>query len=463
METSRYFAKNTDARTFNRNILARIIATVTHELGRNLTKEEVDAVKNNLGNYPAERVSIEDLVKNVASMSAKKITEMNLKRKKIDVHDLQMKLISEEQNSQSSNPISQVLSTFNPKVDIGAILGINSSRDLVSLIAPQTARKSAFIVLDSRFRTFDTDGVSVFRWNMSNSQVATSGTVNNVNSIRNLNKIRVNPLRIPYSSTSDTYYKRISMTIVEFSSQAAILHENGFAHFWFKPIRDGNFIELETDYQNDGVMEFATPISKIDTLTIRFGNPTQTVFFNNDRQNAIIYQYGTETIIRVLQPHNLSTGDLVIFSDFTTQNANGDYVIINSINTDAGINIDVSGALANPLTDFSINIDTSTLAATGTGTVNVTINSTTVVGVSTNFYSFFRAGDIIVLSGNKYTIASVDSNTILKLKTQYGGITATGLAYSKNNTVSDMQILCYFASQRFFIPLTLEYTDANIV
>ncbi len=465
MDYTQYVSPNESWNMKTVDIMREVCGIAHQDIGRRLTKSELELIKRNVQKtsprgFQSQKKYIEHLVKT----SVREISRIQLDDGvQYDIHEMQKTLMREDESQQGAgNPINQVLNTFNPRIDISGFLGVKTMRDISAIVAPQTAIKQALIVLDTRYRSTDTDGTSLFRWSLSSSIQTTTGSVNNINPIRNLVSILAYPIRIPYSTSADSYYSRISMNIVEFNSQAAIMNENGYIHFMFRQRRDGNFIELDPSYFNDGRMEFATPINAINTLTIRFANPIQTISFKEDRSNATVFQYGSETIIRTNNIHNLNTGDLVIFSDFTTANSSGDYVVIGEINTNEGVNIDVSNALPNPATDFSIDIDTSSLFAAGAGTVAVVINTKVVVGTGTAFQSFFRSGDVVVIAGNKYTIASVSSDTQMTLRTDYGGITASGLAYTKDNRVSGMQFLCYFASQRIFIPLMLSYIDANL-
>lgn len=465
MDYTQYVSSNDSWNMKTVDIMRSVCGIVHQDVGRRLTKSELELIKRNVQRTSAQGFKDQrQFINHLVKISVREISRIQLDEGvQYDIHEMQKTLIREEESQQGAgNPMNQVLNTFNPKIDISGFLGVNTMKDISAIVAPQNATKQALIVLDTRYRSLDTDGISLFRWTISSSIQTTSGSANNINPIRNIVSILSYPIRIPYSSSADSYYNRTSMNIVEFNSQAAIMNENGYIHFMYIPKREGNFIELDPAYFNDGRMDFATPINSVNTLTIRFASPLQTINFKEDRSNAVIFQYGAETIVRTTNVHNLKTGDLVIFSDFTTANSSGDYVIIAELNTNDGINIDVSNTLPNPATDFSIDIDTSSLFAAGVGTLSVIINTNVVNGTGTSFQNFFRPGDIIVIAGIKYTISVISSNTRLILRTNYGGITDQGLSYTKDNRVSGMQFLCYFASQRIFIPLMISYIDANL-
>lgn len=462
MDPTQYVNRNNSWSGQSGEIFRSIVARVSADINRPLNNAELDIVKRNQKGTSQINFTREKYVSHVANLASRDIAQMYLNSKKaMDIHELQKKMMNEEEAPPTQNALSQALNSFNPNVDISGFLGSRTLENLIAKFNPQLAEEEALIVLDSRYRSTDTDGTKLFRWTLSNSIQPSPGTVNNTNTIRNLKKIRVEQVRIPYSASGDSYYNRIAMNITEFNSQAAIMNEGGYIHFMFVPYRDGNFIELIPTNSMASEIRFRQPIKNINTLTLQFSNPVQPITFAADRSNAIVYQYGTETIIRTTQPHNLSTGDLVIFSDFTTQNSNGDYVIINAINSNDGVNIDVSQGLANPATDFSIDINTSSLLGTGSGTVAATINSTSILGNGTNFTSFFKTGDKVTIGNATYTVSQVLSPINLTLTTPYGGVTASGLTYTKNNTISGLQFLCYFAFQRFIINMYLTYINED--
>lgn len=77
----------------------------------------------------------------------------------------------------------------------------------------------------------------------------------------------------------------------------------------------------------------------------------------------------------------------------------------------------------------SINTSDYNLAinSTITGTLTATNGSATVTGFGTLFVSELTFGDIITLSGNKYTVQSVASNTSLTLTANFTGTTSSSL------------------------------------
>lgn len=69
-----------------------------------------------------------------------------------------------------------------------------------------------------------------------------------------------------------------------------------------------------------------------------------------------------------------------------------------------------------------------------TGTIAVTEGSVDAVGTSTLFTTELKVGNVLDINNVEYQIASIQSNTALKLKQAYAGSTASGLtvdAYEK--------------------------------
>jgi hypothetical protein len=65
------------------------------------------------------------------------------------------------------------------------------------------------------------------------------------------------------------------------------------------------------------------------------------------------------------------------------------------------------------------------------GTINVTQNSSNVTGVSTRFREQLVVGDKIVVKGQSYEVAQIDSDTQLRINPQYIGPSRTGNKYLK--------------------------------
>jgi hypothetical protein len=78
-----------------------------------------------------------------------------------------------------------------------------------------------------------------------------------------------------------------------------------------------------------------------------------------------------------------------------------------------------------------------------TGTIAVTEDSVNVVGTSTLFLTELDVGNVLDIDGTQYQVASIQTNTALKLKDAYAGDTASGetvVAYEKPAYVQQSEL-----------------------
>jgi hypothetical protein len=253
--------------------------------------------------------------------------------------------------------------------NIASILGLQNATEAVRKLNPKSMLRKNYIFLDSRYRILDTspsEGITKFTWAYTlGSQQAEQGTVNLIGNVRDIIGFRVYPCRIPYVASADNSYARISMLIHDFDSQAFIAHENRKFHFMFRSSIDSDFIELDTDKQNDGYFWFERPVTAATNLSISFGSPLEPIVFDNDRDIIASVDYfgiAPLTQFTTTELHNLNNGDRVYFSRFNIGTINPllkDQTDINNaikekMNRSAGFLITVIDD-----TNFSINFDTS--------------------------------------------------------------------------------------------------------
>lgn len=449
----------------NPRFINELISQIRNKLNRQLMLPEKQFIANYLknvnpvlfNNKPQVILTtiVNDLVKQLLQFKCEVTDEIN-------IHEILKKEIGAStddvsaENGVGSSDISftqQITNSFANTVDVASIFGSKTFDSIKSIFNPVAAVKTTYLLLDTRYRTLETDGTSAFKWNYTNTNSTTQGSVNAIGDIQNIVSMRVSAFRIPYYKLApNNVYNKITMYIQEFSAQSYIGQENSRFHFIFPIDIDKGYINLKVDRDSDGVYNFKTPIARLDTLTINFASPLQQIIFDTDRQNMQISSYGTSTRFVSLVPHNLETGDIVYVNGFTTANPNLDTPITSQFENLNGIvieNIDDN--------TISLPINTTNLVYNGTGTVNVTNASANVIGVGTTFTTMFSANDVISISGVKYPILSVTSNTALVLKLPYTGVTATGLTYMKDNTISGLNPGFYFGSKRHFIPIQFDY------
>lgn len=225
--------------------------------------------------------------------------------------------VNTERKSIPSNMASNMAS------NITSLFGLQNATDVVRKLNPKSLLRKNYIYLDSRYRILDkspSDGITRFTWSYTlGSQQAEQGTVNLIGNVRDIIGLRVYPCRIPYVASADNSYARISMLIHDFDSQAFIAHENRKFHFMFKSSIDSEFIDLDTDNQNDGYFWFERPVTAATNLSISFGSPLEPITFDNDRDivsNVDYFGIAPLTQITTIEPHNLNNGDRVYFNRF---------------------------------------------------------------------------------------------------------------------------------------------------
>lgn len=288
-----------------------------------------------------------------------------------------------EQTRNKESATDAITNGGNTTINLKNLLGLKTSEEAVRVLNPDSLLRKNFILLDSRYRiltTNDTGGITSFSWNyILKSQIEAQGSVNIIGNVRDIVALRVYPFRIPYVSSADNKYSRISVFIEELGSQAFIAHEDRKFHFLLKSQIDSDFINLETNKYNDGFYYFEKPITTLNRLTISFGSPLEKIIFDIDRSwvsidyftNAPLTTFTTYSNNKLSTsplPHNLSNGDRVYFELFKTgfidpaltDQVQIDADIKEAINREEGwlITVVSPGPLAN---SFTIPFDSSNI------------------------------------------------------------------------------------------------------
>ncbi len=458
-----YYSSNFNRLFNDKAFILNLLAKIKTNLGRRLREPEKKYVIELLKNVDpvifvgkntqtilkvlSDRIS-EDIVKNPCADDDVDIHEMLKEQIGVSAENT----ISESQSTSNVDFTNQVTSIFANQIEVTSLLGSKSIADLQRVINPSLVKTTVSIMLDTRYRILDNDGTTYFKWVFNNNEITSQGTVNAIGNIRDITAIRIFPIKMPYNSNADNDYSRVTILIQEISAQSFISHENRRFHFIFGTSVDDRWINLEPESFNDGYFRFRTPITRLDTVTLSFGSPLESIVFDTDRMLASITSYSTVTTFTTTSPHNIETGDRVYVTNFTTANSNTDAVMVTAINKTNGHIATVTGT-----NSFTIDVNSSTIQVLGSGTVSVTNGSPVVIGTSTTFGISFNASDVIEISGIKYVVQSVQTQTQLTLTTDYTGTTAGLLTYSKNNILSDLRPTVYFGSKRIFFPMEIEY------
>lgn len=283
-----------------------------------------------------------------------------------------------DQKSQNDvNNTSSNLSKMNIIPNIESVLGMRTANDAVRILNPNSRLRKNYLILDSRYRNVSgqnsnlvNGSIEKFSWVFNLSRNPTPGSVNSVGTIRDIVSMHIFPFRIPYTESGDNKYSRISLFVEEFGMQSFIAHENRKFHFMLQSQIDGSFINLLTDQFNNGVFQFAKPITTLENITISFGSPISNIIFDKDRDNCTIDYFSIAPLTKItigspiLNEHNLSNGDRVYFSNFDVGYINPILIeqdrinkdIKNAINREEGFLITVIDKY-----NFSIPFDTSNI------------------------------------------------------------------------------------------------------
>ena len=230
------------------------------------------------------------------------------------------------------------------------IVGVENVHDLINVINPSAHDSHAYMYLDSRYRKLSelsTQNIVRFTWDTSESADVQEGGVNYLPPLRDITEMEVSEFFIPYVSTADTQYRRVSLLIDEFQSQSTICHEKRRWHFLFETTIQGNRIHLRPLGRPERAQFLMdNPMTVMERITISFGAPLTPIIFDPDRLDCTVTFGVNPMIITTIGAvnHNLQNGDLIYFTDFTTLTPDVNTVIIAAINQVNGHAITVTGA-----------------------------------------------------------------------------------------------------------------------
>lgn len=280
---------------------------------------------------------------------------------------------SQSQSQVLTTPMTSTIPTIPPALQMGEYLksimtsfGVSDPYMLLRLWAPESITAYVYMYLDSRYREQSTDGTREIVWVLHNSGDVRDGTVNYMAPLRDIIEMEVSEFFIPYVATADTQYRRVSLLINEIQHQSVICHEGRRWHFLFDTTIVGSRIRLTpTGRPNRSQFKSAFPITKLDKITVTFGNPLQPIVFDTDRL-MMTPTYGINPIVFTTlnaTPHNLVNNDLVYFQTFTTLTPLVDATLIAQVNNANGWPVTVLG-----VTSFSIPLNAiGTVAPLGGG------------------------------------------------------------------------------------------------
>lgn len=352
------------ARVKNPIMIQRVKHAIETITRRKMTMGEQVSLRNFISQLPTAKLAQyndTDIEKNIVNNWLKGQTVLNGENEVIDTHELLKKNIG--LNSENGTVATSISAPVQPPVitnaiDLSSVLGNTDSYGIQRIINPQALHAKTQILLDSRWRSLDTDGTLLFKWSFSNTMTTQQGTFNTLSPIRDIIAIKIFPFKIPYTVNAENPTRNITVFYNEFSNQCVPAQENRKYHHWMDYNTEDDWISLNADKYNEGTYNFDKPITTLDTLTINFGAPLQIIQFDIDRMNAT-FTAGNPTTLTFPSAHNIENGNTIYFTNFTTTNVAADAAIISAMNTVFGLDVTRIDS-----TTVTVNVDTSAIVGT---------------------------------------------------------------------------------------------------
>lgn len=225
------------------------------------------------------------------------------------------------------------------------------------LLNPESKERRAYIILDSKYREFQSQDRTSIRWSFLNNADIVDGSTNALGFIRDIKSIRIMEF---YMNILDPTWQNDQMIqtilIEELRSQAFIAPESRRFHFVAKMWSD-NYVVVPPTYlysfmhgadvvstleylyrlqsNNDGVFSFKTPIQTLNTITLSFGAPYTLMPLPIDTYSFAYNSGGINSFVITTTPdHNMPVGatDRVYISNFNTDDPTSDATLISLLN-----------------------------------------------------------------------------------------------------------------------------------
>ena len=345
----------------NPKFLINIVKNIEKKIKRFITTVEENLVIkaiNSIQDKYFEQYTTEDITNIIENLVIEEITINHCEINDVNIHEIlkseinpdieRINLLKKEEEEKD------VVDT-----NIESIFGYNNIATLVKKInEPVSSINNAYLLLDSKYRNLNNDGTEYFSWDHINQLVTAQGTVNSLGNIRDIISVVLMPIKIPNVIDANNDYDLVTISIEEFKAQSVIAHENRRYHYLScinRSKSDKNWLSLCVKDYYDGEYKFNTPITTLNTITLKFGSPLTTIKFDKDRLPGKLI-YGLLTTIEFNEDHKLVENDLIYIDNFTTHNTAADYNTINAIN-----NIKGNPATIITSTSIQIPIDTSNI------------------------------------------------------------------------------------------------------
>lgn len=254
---------------------------------------------------------------------------------------------------------------------------------LQHIFNPKARQQSTYMLLDSRYRDRTITDPTLLKWSVTSPQgnyIAETSAITPI-PLHDIVSITARPFRFPNARNIYTNAHRVSVEIVELNTQAIICNRGQKRfHFLFDIERTGaasSYAPYEIrDIENQTAhFNFHTPITQLDTLTLRFGNPFINIPLDPDQLTATLTSIGAQTLLTFSQPHYCEALDEIFILDFNTTNPITDKTIIDLTNNINGWIINIPPTLPPTSNTMIINLDISTLTGAIIAPTNIYLNS----------------------------------------------------------------------------------------
>ena len=258
-----------------------------------------------------------------------------------DIHETLNTIIhSKDTVSLNDVPSNYFTNINNPDID--------DTNSVDNITKTKLIKRNAYIFLDSRYRTLDTDGTVEFKWNLYRGYNNDQGAVNAYGYIKNITEIEIYPFKIPIAinDANDLTItarvnalasnRQLSIHIKEFNSQSIIAHDDRI--FIYHCNSDYTSFGSQISFSSilpyrdtKAIYKFSSPIIELSTLTLSFGNPFDTLIFDPDRVNvefidqdpagadlSFVTVNSVNHNIPAFVPLGINISGLVYFTNFST-------------------------------------------------------------------------------------------------------------------------------------------------
>jgi hypothetical protein len=350
----------------NKDAIAKfIISKVQTGLDRKITQTEFEFVNGLTSKYLIKEYpnNIKSTLKQFLSYIINEVTKLQSddSEEYFDFHELFNKLIDPQKSDiERRNVVSST-----PMIDINSIFGTNDIRDTLKMFNPRALYATSYIMLDRKFQSRNTDGLTIFNWDLSVSGFGLNEkNAISTNNTNNVVGIKIQPFRLPSNNLGLTFSNRIAVGIKELSNHAYVSPIDLLRyHFIFTASADG--LPANDSYTLSNVSTSTdsfwlhNPIQSINNITLVFANPNFKLTLDSDRgimdtsAGALLLVPVNPSEFTTTTNHNLNSGDRVTITGFNTSLL-ADNIIVDQINIETGHIITVTST-----TTFTIPVNSA--------------------------------------------------------------------------------------------------------